>query len=340
MELTERRLKILSSIVNDYIKDGEPVGSKAIAEEVGVSSATIRNEMAALIQLGLLEQPHTSSGRIPTHSGYREYVDSLESEMPSKDDISFFDSILLENSYDTEHLLICVPKLLAAYTKYISFVSTPGAGSSRVKAVQFVQISRRSAMLILMSAAGTVKNRIFHCDYDLTTEIMRLFFRVFNEKLRGLRISDINIAFIQSMAASLGELSMLSAPPLMALMEVAQETSKAEMLIFGQMNLMIYPELEYHSVRGILSFLENKDAVGQMLGTRQKNSAVLIGEETGHSELKDVSVAMSKYKLNEQESGYIAVIGPIRMNYKRTISALRYLSLRVSETLRTLMQDD
>ena len=340
MELTERRRKILSSIVNDYIKYGEPVGSKAIAEDVGVSSATIRNEMATLIQLGLLEQPHTSSGRIPTNRGYREYVDSLESEMPSKHDKSFFDSILSENSYDSEHLLICVPKLLAAYSKYISLVSAPGAGGSRVKAVQFVQISRRSAMLILMSSAGTVKNRIFQCDYDLTSEITRLFFRVFNEKLRGMRISDITIAFIQSTAVSLGELSMLSASPLMALLEVARETAKSEMLVFGQMNLLFYPELEYQTVREILNFLDDKSTVGRLLNSQQKNPAVLIGDETGRRELKDASVAMSKYQINRQENGCIAVIGPIRMNYQRTLSALRYLSLHVSETLKALTQDE
>ena len=341
MELTERKKRILSSVVNNFVEYGEPVGSKTIADEIGVSSATIRNEMADLIQLGLLEQPYTSAGRVPSPMGYRKYVEGISRpQMPSKEDVSFFDTGLLENAYDIERLLRCVPKLLAEYSKLVSIVSTPEGRGSTVRGIQFVQISRRTAMLVLMSSVGTVSNRIFHCDYDLTVEILRMFFRVFNKRLNKMLISDITVAFIQSMAVSLGELSMLSAPPLVALLEVAGETMRAEIFIHGQMNLLMYPEAEYSNVRYIVSFLENRSRVRQLLDRRRyKKTTVLIGNETGRRELKDASVVMSSFFIGNQDAGTIALLGPMRMDYKRAISALEYVSNQLGDMLTALTME-
>ena len=337
MELTERKQRILSSVVNNFVQYGEPVGSKTIADEIGVSSATIRNEMADLIQLGLLEQPYTSAGRVPSQLGYQQYVRGLDyPKLPSEESRNYYDSRLHENVYDTRRLLGCVPEILSDDLKLTAVASSKIGDSTRVKAVQFVQISRRTAMLILMSSAGTVSNRIFHCDYDLTVEILRMFFHIFNNKLSQVLISEITVAFIQSMAISFGELSLLSASPLMALLELAQETQKSEVLIRGEMNLLMYSELERSNVRYIVDFLDNQDMVNRLMSQAQKKITVLIGYETNEKALRDCSVVMERFYVKNIDVGKIAVIGTMRMNYEKVISAVDYLSKKVGEMLTAL----
>lgn len=341
MELTDRKQKILSSVIESYVHSAEPVGSKGIAEEIGVSSATVRNEMAELIDLGLLEQPHTSAGRVPSQKGYRKYIDTILQEKELKEEEKkYYDSMLLSSAYDPERLLKSVSHLLSGTTKYLSVVTTPSGSISKVKAVQFVQISRRTAMLILMSSAGTVENRIFYCDFDVTSEILRMFFRIFNEKVSGMPVSQITIPFIQTMGASLGELSMLSGSALVALLEVAQATTKTEMLLRGQMNLLFYPEFELGTVRRIVNFFEEKEGVLQLLAQRPGKPAVLIGRETGSAELMDASMVISRYVVNQQDTGAIAVLGPVRMNYGRIIATLEYISTQIGQMLTMLMHED
>lgn len=340
MELTERRQKILSSIVNSYIENGEPVGSMTIAREIGVSSATIRNEMMELVHLGLLEQPHTSAGRVPSEKGYRQFVSSLpDKKRLSQEDRTYFDSVLYDNAYEIQRLLKSVMELLAGYAKCVSVVSTPNGSAAKVKGVQFVQISRRAAMLILMSSAGTVKSRIFQCDFDLTTEIVRMFFRIFNERLAGMPVAEINVAFIQSMGASLGELSMLSASALVALLEVTQETMQTEMLMNGQMNLLFYPELAQDEVRDMIRFLEDREQVKRLLKKVTKKTTVLIGGESDCPALHRAAVVAKGYRINGDTAGVMAVIGPMRMNYLKLMAALEYLENQVSQMLCALTTD-
>lgn len=338
MEMTPRKEKILSSVVRGFVKSGEPVGSKAIADEIGVSSATVRNEMSELIELGFLEQPHTSAGRVPSQRGYREYVDRLMDVPPLREDEKkYFDSVLAGSAYDPERLLSCVCRLLAASTRCVAAVTTPSGETAKVKAVQFVQTSRRTAMLLLMSSAGTMKTRVFHCDFDLTNEIMRVFFRIFNEKVTGRAVADITPAFLQTMAASVGEMYVLIGSALMALMEAARDTMSAEVLESGQMNLLFYPELEH---RRIMDFLERKSDVATLLRVRQGKTAALIGSETERSELQSSSLLVSRYEIAGQDAGALALLGPIRMDYARLTAVLEYLSQQASQMLTVLMREE
>ena len=186
MELTLRKDRILASVVTSFIKSGEPIGSKAIAQEIGVSSATVRNEMASLTELGLLEQPHTSAGRVPSQRGYREFVDRLM-VVPVLEPAQArqIGAALAPGLFDPEQLLLRAVQAAAGISRCAAAVTTPGGSQARVKAIQLVQTSRRTAMLLMMSSAGTMKSRIFHCDYDLTNEILRVFFRVLNENVAG-----------------------------------------------------------------------------------------------------------------------------------------------------------
>ncbi len=338
MEMTPRKEKILFSVVRDFIRSGEPVGSKAIAEEIGVSSATVRNEMSELIDLGLLEQPHTSAGRIPSSKGYREYVDRLMVIPPLREEEKkYFDSVLAGSAYEPERLLLCVCRLLSGTTRYASAVTTPSGTAARVKAVQFVQLSRRTAMLLLMSSAGTMKTRVFHCDFDLTGEMMRVFFRVFNEKVTGRNVADITPAFLQTMAASMGEMYVLVGSALLALLEAVRDTMETDVVMSGQMNLLLYPELEH---RRILDFLERKSEVAALLHGKPGRVSVLIGTESDRPELQSASLLISPYAIDGQAVGALAVLGPTRMDYARLTAVLKYLTGETGRMLTALTREE
>lgn len=341
MEMTPRKEKILSSIIAGFVKSGEPVGSKAIAEQIGVSSATVRNEMVDLIELGYLEQPHTSAGRIPSQKGYREYVDRLMSVPElTEEEKRYWDSMLLGSAYEPERLLLRVSRLLAGATHCAAAVTTPSGAGAKVRAVQFVQTSRRTAMIILMSSAGTMKNRVFHCDFDLTNEIMRVLFRVFNEKLAGKNVADITPAFLQSVGVSMGQMFLLAGSAMQALLETVQDTMSTEIYLSGQTNLLFYPELERGGARQIMDFLEKKTAMQELFTQKPDRVTVLIGRECGKPELDDSSLVISRYSVGKQDAGAIVVIGPLRMDYPRLTALTGYLSRKVGGMLTLLMREE
>lgn len=339
MELSERKQKILAAVVDLYVKSGEPVGSKALCAILNfpVSPATVRNEMSELAELGLLEQPHTSAGRVPSQKGYRVYIDRLMKKKPiSGEEQRYIDSLLLPSAYDPEKLLDGVARALAGMTRFAAVSTSPGGGDAEIRAVQFVQTSRRTAMVIMMTSAGTMKTRVFHCDFDITPEILRVFFRVLNEKLAGLPVSAVTPAFIQTLAASLGELSMLMSSALMAVLEVAQDSMQADVCLDGEMNLLFHGDLEPGGVRRIMDFLSRPQELARLL-MHPGSGGVMIGEETRQPELRESSVIVSRYEVGGRDAGAIAIIGPTRMDYGKMISNIEYLSCSVGRMLTELM---
>ena len=331
MELSARREKILAAVVDAYVQTGDPVGSKGIAAQLGVSSATVRNEMAELSLLGLLEQPHTSAGRVPSQRGYRLYVDHLMEPRPLEPgEKRLLDSMLVTNA----------TQALASVTRFAAVSTTPSGRTAFIRAVQFVQTSRRTAMLLLMSSAGTMKNRVFHCDFDLNPEMLRVFFRILNEKLMNRPVADITPAFIQSLAVSLGEMAMLMSSALMALLDVAEDTRETAVCQSGQMNLLFYPEYERGTARRVMDFLERPSELVDLLTQEHGSVRVLIGQESRTPELAGSSVVISRYAVGGQDAGALAVIGPTRMEYARVISRLSYLSQTVGKMLTVLMREE
>ena len=341
MELTKRKQNILASIVNGYIRTGEPVGSKSISELVGASSATVRNEMADLTELGLLEQPHTSAGRILSARGYREYVDTLMPKQALSDAERYsLDSMLMKSAFDPERLLQGAADTLAVSTRYLAVATSPSGEGAKIKAVQFVQTSRRTAMLILMSSAGTMKNKVFHCDFDLSNEIMRIFFRVINERVTGRYVEEINRAFIQSLAISFRDLALLMSPALAALLEVAQETLHTEISLSGQMNLLHYPEYQLSGVRRLMDLVENPESVCAMLEGKKNTTQIRIGPENESEALWGSTVISSRYCVGGRNAGAVAVIGPTRMDYARVAAQTAYIAEQVGEMLTGIMREE
>jgi heat-inducible transcriptional repressor len=343
LELSERKRKILAAVVELYIATGEPVGSKSLCDTLDfqVSSATVRNEMSELSAMGLLEQPHTSAGRVPSQKGYRVYVDSLMKRRPiSQEEKQYLDSMILPSAYDPEKLLEGVAKVLASMTKYAAVSTTPSGEDGVIRAIQLVQTSRRTAMVILMTSAGTMKSRVFHCDFDLTPEILRVFFRLLNEKLAGKPVISVTPAYMQILAASLGDMAMMMSSALMAVAEAARDSARSDVCLNGEVNLLIYPEFGQDEIRRIVDFLSRPADLCRLLSQGNQSLKVLIGLESNRPELQDSSVIVSRYSIGNRDAGAIAVIGPTRMDYAKIITNMEYLSGSVGRMLTELMDLD
>lgn len=340
MEISERKRKILAAIVEAYVKTGEPVGSKALCKalDYAVSSATIRNEMADLVEMGLLEQPHTSAGRVPSHEGYRLYIDQLMNQTPiTEEEQRFIDGNLSSSADDPEHLLEDASQILAEMTRYAAVSTTPSDEEATVRHLQLVQTGRCTAMVVMMISSGMLKNKIFRCDYDLTPEILRIFHKMLNEKLAGIPVASITPAFIQTMAASLGEMTMLMPSVLMAVLEAAREAMEAEVRLEGQYNLLFLPEFGMDSARRLMEFLNQREQLIRLLEGQAGATKVLIGPESEYPELYDSSLVVSRYYLGGKNAGAIGIIGPTRMDYAKMIPKLEYLASSVGTLLSEIM---
>ena len=342
--LSQRKQKLLAAVVDAYVQTGEPVGSKALAQQLEVSSATVRNEMADLVERGLLEQPHTSAGRVPSHLGYRVYIDHLmQQPQLSPQEQRYLDGMLLENAYEPERLLEQAAQTLAGMTHFAAVSTAPSGRDAMVRGVQFAQTGRRTAMAILMTSAGMMKSRAFRCDFDLTPEMIGVFFRMLNQSLMGVPVAAVTPGFIQSLGASLGEMAVLLSSPLLAVMQVARDCMEAEIRLNGQTNLLFYPEFSGGNSRRVMDFLESRQALEQLLfgraGESSRRVQAIIGEELHRPELVDSSLLIAPYTIDGKDAGVLAILGPARMDYRTVMAWLDYLAGSVGSRLTELLED-
>ena len=330
MELGARKLKILQAVIEAYIQTGEPVGSKALCEllDVSVSSATIRNEMASLSELGLLEQPHTSAGRIPTQFGYRLYINELMRPKPlSDEEMRYIDGYLSEYADDPDLLLEKAAEMLAEMTKYAAISTTPTNRDATIQRIQLVQTGPHTAMLVLTTSTGAVKSKLFRTNYLLNSDILRMFSNVLNEKMGSVHLLNVTPDFIKSTAFSIGELSLMMAPVFVALGQACREVLKTNVLL----------EYEVDSVKRLLHFLEQRGELAKLVGAQKEKLGVLIGGESNQPEMIDTSVVLVWYSMGRQTRGTLGVIGPTRMDYPKIVSNLQYLAQSVGGMLSEIM---
>ena len=185
-----------------------------------------------------------------------------------------------------------------------------------------------------------MKNKVFHCDFDLSNEIMRIFFRVLNERVTGRDVAEINRAFVQNLAISLGDMAILMSPALAALLEVALETMQTEISVSGQMNLLFYPEYKLGGARRVMDILERRELLTELLAGKQNRTQIKIGTETGQNALAESSVICARYSVNGRDAGAVAVIGPMRMQYAHVAAQTAYVADRVGEMLTRIMREE
>ncbi len=338
MELAERKRKILSAIIESYISTGEPVGSKSLINEAGleVSSATVRNEMADLTSKGFLIQPHTSAGRIPTQQAYRYYVDNIMSvTQVSEVGRDYIFSSLRKNADSPENILQSGANLLSQLTNYVAVATTPDTLECRVRRISFVQTGAHTAMVVLIASNGVIKTKLFRCEYIITPEMLEIFDKALNELFAGVMLSSINQPFIQTAAARFGELSFFMPSVLTAIKDASELAQGISVCHSGITKLMYMTELNVVSARGLVEFFNNEHDLSKMLQNTPITTSVAIGLENSRIELATSTVVSTRYNIDANPSGVLAILGPLRMDYARVISILEC----VSECVGTLISE-
>lgn len=332
--LDERKIKILDAIIRTYLESGEPVGSRTISKytDLNLSSATIRNEMSDLEELGYIMQPHTSAGRIPSDKGYRFYVDHL---LQVKDrEISSMKDFVIEHTEKMEQVLQQVAKMLAQNTNYATMITTPKYQGNKVKFVQLSQLDENQLLAVIVMEANVVKNKIIPLEAPLDNETLLKLNVLMNSTLNGLSIPEINLGTISKMKEQAGDYSDIVGVVLDA---VAETISQEELEIYtsGATNIFKYPELsDSQKASELIYTLEEKQQlatlVSDSLGNENETGIqVYIGNESPIQTMKDCSVVTAIYELGEGIKGTVGIIGPKRMDYERVMDSLKELTTQL-----------
>lgn len=328
VELDNRKLKILQAVVRNYLETGEPVGSRTISKftDLNLSSATIRNEMADLEEMGYIIQPHTSAGRIPSDKGYRLYVDEMLRE--KEREVDKMKEVLLEKEDKIDNLLKQVAKVLAVNTNYATMISTPSYHHNKLKFIQLTRVDCTQLLAVIVSEGNVIKNHMINTADYLDDETILKLNILLNTKLNGLSIEEINLALISQLKKQAGIHSDIVSDVVDAVAEAIHADEDMEIYTSGATNILKYPELADHEHAGeLLHTFEEKHPLNELvLGTLSREETgiqVYIGEEAPVESLKDCSVVTATYELGEGVKGTIGIVGPKRMNYEKVVDTLK-----------------
>ncbi len=331
MELDERKIKILNSIIQTYLITGEPVGSRTISKytDLNLSSATIRNEMSDLEDLGYIIQPHTSAGRIPSDKGYRFYVDNLMKEKIAE--VDEMKDILIEKADKLDHLLKHVAKLLATNTNYATMISAPQYKRNKLKFIQLSRVEDNQLLVVVMLDGNIIKNRLIEVDERVSEDEVAKLNILINTFLQGLNLQEINMELIQRMKVQAEGYGQIIGHIIDAIAVVIQEEDDLEIYTSGTTNLLKYPELgDREKASELLYTMEEKKALTELIVDQQDSDEenknpiqIYIGSESPVSTMKDCSIVTATYELEEGVQGTIGIIGPKRMDYKKVVGNLQ-----------------
>ena len=331
MQLDERKTKILQAIIRHYLETGEPVGSRTISKytDLNLSSATIRNEMADLEELGYIVQPHTSAGRIPSDKGYRFYVDAMMEEKGRE--VADMKEMLLEKEDKMEALLKQVVRVLAQSTNYATMISAPQIHRNKLKFIQLSRVDQGQILAVIVVEGNMIKNHMLDVPDGLDDETLLKLNMLLNTHLTGLPIEQINLGLIAALKQQAGIHSAIVGEVLDAVAEVIKEEEDLEIYTSGANNIFKYPELADHrKASELISTFEEKQALSALVQENlsdENNTGiqVYIGDEAPIRNMKDCSVVTATYELDEGMKGTIGIIGPKRMDYDKVIGTLQSL---------------
>ncbi|HCJ09411.1 MAG TPA: heat-inducible transcription repressor HrcA [Lachnospiraceae bacterium] len=332
MELDERKQKILKAIISNYLETGEPVGSRTISKytDLNLSSATIRNEMADLEELGLIMQPHTSAGRVPTDRGYRLYVDHMMAEKDTE--MQEMKTQLLERVDKMESMLKQVAKVLAYNTNYATLVTAPQYQNIKLKFIQLSQVDENQLLAVIVVDGNVIKNKLMQVDRMLENDEILKLNVLLNTFLQGASLQDINLEMIQTIKSQAGEFADIMENIFQGIAEAIHEADEVEIYTSGTTNMLKYPELgDIEQTTKLLEALEDRQGLDELIDESMNSEntngiQVYIGEEAPVSNMKDCSIVTATYELAEGAKGTIGIIGPKRMDYKKVVNTLKNLT--------------
>ncbi len=328
MELDERKITILKAIIKNYMDTGEPVGSRTISKYVESkwSSATIRNEMSDLEEMGYIVQPHTSAGRIPSDKGYRFYVDQILQEKNSE--VAEIQELMIQRVDRLESVLKKLAKLLARDTNYAAMISGPRYHENKLKFLQLSRVDEEKLLIVTVLEGNLIKNTIVPATEHLSDEELLNMNILLNSNLNGLTIEEINLEVISRMKQQAGQHAGIVDLVLNQVAEVIRADSEdLQIYTSGATNIFKYPELsDNQKASELLSTLEHTETLKDLVGGDEAGETgiqVYIGEESQVQAMRDCSVVTANYELGEGIRGTIGIIGPKRMDYEKVLKTLR-----------------
>ena len=337
MELSERKLQILQTIIDEYLGTAEPVGSRAISKKnaLGLSSATIRNEMADLEEMGFLIQPHTSAGRVPSDAAYRFYVNSMMKRYKiGIETIEKLQTSLEEKVHQLDHVIKKASLVTSALTDYTTFVTSPDFKTNQIKKCELISLGGGSSLLIIITVTGAVKNKIL--TLPLTEESAKVLGDIINRTLSGLCACDITFEKIQSMQSEIESKLQLNPKILIKILdfvyEAIEELDNTEIYIENAKSILKYNNIE--NAQKMFTFLDDKKNLRHLIENSDNEKVnVKIGSEIDAEELKNCSLVTVNYSINNKPAGKLGVIGPKRMDYAKVIASLDYISSEIDRIL-------
>ncbi len=333
VELDDRKIMILKAIIKTYLETGEPVGSRTISKslEVKLSSATIRNEMSDLEEMGYIIQPHTSAGRIPSDQGYRFYVDQIVLE--KNNEVTEFKDMMVQKVDKLELVLKRMAQMLAANTNYAAMISGPSYHKTKLKFIQLSKMEEGKLLAVIVVEGNIIKNAVINVSEALTDQELLNLNILLNSSLNGLTIEEINLGVISKLKGDAGNHSKVVD---LVLNEVAEaiRAGEEDLQIYtsGATNIFKYPELtEGEKASQLIGTLEHKEVLREFVTEANEGAEsesgiqVYIGDETPVQTMKDCSVVTANYDLGGGLRGTVGIIGPKRMDYEKVLKTLQNL---------------
>lgn len=337
MTLDDRKITILHAIIQNYLETGEPVGSRTISKytDLNLSSATIRNEMADLEEMGLIIQPHTSAGRIPSDKGYRLYVDSM---MENKDkEIEELKEVILEKEEKMDRMLKSVAKVLATNTNYATMISAPAIQGNKIKFLQLSRMDENQILAVIVAEGNVIKNNVIPVSESLSDETLLKLNLLLNTNLCGKAIEEINLPMITTMKQQAGIHSDVVSEVIDSIAESIKVEEDLQIYTSGATNIFKYPELsDNQKASDIIHTLEEKQQLTELVTEALADESntgiqVYIGDETPIQSMKDCSIVTATYDLGEGMRGTIGIVGPKRMDYDKVVSTLKNITHQLDD---------
>ncbi len=345
MALNDRKIQILQAIINNYIETAEPVGSRTIAKKynLGISSATIRNEMSDLEEMGFILQPHASSGRIPSDMGYRLYVDHLmQKKELGEEEQRYLQSIISRDISQIDFLMEETAKALSVLTNYTTIISEPKGQRTRMKQIRLIPLDSASVLLVIATEGNFIKNHVIKMGCVPTEEKIFDIGFCLNRLLQGCALREIDTLLVARMQEELWEYRELLPPILKAIETTMRSAEKVQLHMSGTKNILAFPEFaDIQKAKSLFQALEEKDVLVTLLEESKNNdSQVLIGSENTVQSMQDCSVITATYKMGDNTRGTIGIVGPTRMDYSQVISVLNGMVQNIEKVLKNLSDGD
>ena len=345
MALNDRKIQILQAIINNYIETAEPVGSRTIAKKynLGISSATIRNEMSDLEEMGFILQPHASSGRIPSDMGYRLYVDHLmQKKELGEEEQRYLQSIISRDISQIDFLMEETAKALSVLTNYTTIISEPKGQRTRMKQRRLIPLDSVSVLLVIATEGNFIKNHVIKMGCVPTEEKIFDIGFCLNRLLQGCALREIDTLLVARMQEELWEYRELLPPILKAIETTMRSAEKVQLHMSGTKNILAFPEFaDIQKAKSLFQALEEKDVLVTLLEESKNNDLqVLIGSENTVQSMQDCSVITATYKMGDNTRGTIGIVGPTRMDYSQVISVLNGMVQNIEKVLKNLSDGD